>query len=54
MVEEDNSCGGSPQSSRASTLGEGDSGIDNEGYSSDSEVSSTNTDFIDCPQKVCR
>ena len=58
MLEEDNLLEGSPQGSRASsTLGGesiGDSGIDNGGYTSDSDTSSTTNDFIQCPNKVCR
>ena len=58
MLEDDNSLAGSLQGSPAPSTVEGDSGresgIDNEGFTSDSEeASSTTNDVIECPKKVC-
>ena len=57
MMDEDNSLQGSRGNSQESedlSTSDGDSGVDNGGYTSDSESSSTENHVMDFPKKVCR
>ena len=57
MMDEDNSrpdYRGSSQESGVPSTTYGDSGVDNDCFTSDSESSSTDNDVMDYPKKVCR